>query len=58
MRHAWRGCLGLAALLDRVEDTFYHGDKCLIENDHVTWLALRDRAGRAVAFHRRTPAPT
>src|SRR5690348_15380836 len=42
LNESWRGCLGLAALLKNVEDTFYHGGKCLIDNRNVTWLALRD----------------
>jgi hypothetical protein len=39
---AWRGCLGLAVLLDRPDDTVAHGDLALARNGDVTWLALRD----------------
>lgn len=39
---SWRGCLGLAMLLERPDNTEYCGERALIPNDHVTWLAMRD----------------
>jgi hypothetical protein len=42
LRDAWRGCLGLAMLLDRPDDTEAHGGLALVCNDQVRWLALRD----------------
>lgn len=39
---AWRGCLGLAMLLDRPDDTEAHDDLALVRNDQVRWLAHRD----------------
>jgi hypothetical protein len=42
LHETWRGCLGLAMLLDRPDDTEAHGDLALVVNDRVTWLALRD----------------
>ncbi|HYE19754.1 MAG TPA: hypothetical protein VEA69_14990 [Tepidisphaeraceae bacterium] len=42
LNEAWRGCLGLAVLLDQVEATVAHGDLALLPTANVTWLALRD----------------
>jgi hypothetical protein len=43
IQHAWRGCLGIAALLTHVEQTEYPTDRhALIPNANVTWLAMRD----------------
>lgn len=39
---AWRGCLGLAMLLDRPDDTEAYGDVALVRNEQLSWLALRD----------------
>ena len=38
----WRGCVGLAALIDDLDDLQWHGDHALYRNEQVTWLALRD----------------
>lgn len=42
LQESWRGCLGLAMLLDRPDDTEYHAGRALLRNDHLTWIALRD----------------
>lgn len=39
---AWRGCLGLAALIDDLDDVRWHGEHALYANDQVKWLCLRD----------------
>src|SRR5712691_4462215 len=39
---AWRGCLGLAMLLERPDDTHAYGKLALVPNQQLTWLALRD----------------
>ena len=38
----WRGCIGLALLLARPDDTEYHGSLALVRNEQLTWVALRD----------------
>src|SRR3954454_8939333 len=43
---AWRGCLGLALLLERPDDTEAYGGRALLRNEQVSWLALRDRPAR------------
>ena len=42
LREAWRGSLGLAALLDGIDDIEFHGAHALYRNDQVSWLCLRD----------------
>jgi hypothetical protein len=42
LSEAWRGCVGLAVLLDRPDDTEAHGDLALVRNEQLTWLAMRD----------------
>ena len=42
LNESWRGCLGIAAMLQNVRDTLSYGDRSLIENDNVRWLCLRD----------------
>jgi hypothetical protein len=39
---AWRGCVGLAVLLDRPDDTEAYGGLALVRNDQLSWLAMRD----------------
>lgn len=39
---AYRGCMGLAMLYRNAEHAINHGDACLLPNDHIRWLALRD----------------
>jgi hypothetical protein len=38
----WRGCLGLAMLLDKPDDTQSHGDLALVRDNQLSWLAMRD----------------
>jgi len=38
-------CFGLAALLQNVEQTYYHGQHGLMDNANITWLLLRDMPG-------------
>jgi hypothetical protein len=42
LRETWRGCLGLAALLQDMDDIEFHGEHALYRNEQVTWICLRD----------------
>lgn len=39
---SWRGCVGLAMLLDDPDATEYHGEFGLVRNEDVRWLVVRD----------------
>jgi hypothetical protein len=41
-REAWRGCMGLAALIDDPDSFIHCGDHRLMPNAALRWLALRD----------------